>query len=195
MFKYFDCVDDLTFSVQITTLILLISQPYIYTIELTKIIVICAHERVLSGVLTIQMIPAVVTADSYVSSTVEQKQRRSSKIYIQTSASMTSLGRKNGAYAHRRSSAGSVLIGLISASPFSVTLNSISVRPVANVLHRGVMMSGTGGCTFGSEDRTIDIKAPAKDARSCVLLYAGVLCRRNADNQKGDPISRCGAAE
>lgn len=71
MFKYFDCVDDLTFSVQKNTLLLLISQPYIYIIELTKIIVTCAHERELSGVLTIQMIPAVVTADSYVRSTVE----------------------------------------------------------------------------------------------------------------------------
>lgn len=30
MFKYFDCVDDFTFSVQKTTLLLLIAQPYIY---------------------------------------------------------------------------------------------------------------------------------------------------------------------
>lgn len=71
MFKYFDCVDDFTFSVQKTTLLLLIAQPYIYTDELTKIIAICAPERIVSGVLTIQMIPAVVTADSYVCSTVE----------------------------------------------------------------------------------------------------------------------------
>lgn len=87
-------------------------------------------------------------------------------------------------HSHRCSSAGSVLMGRISGCPLSVMLNSICVPPLANGLHLGVITPGTGGWTFGSDDRTTDMNAPANDARNWELLYAGVLHERKEEDSK-----------
>lgn len=62
-------------------------------------------------------------------------------------------------------------------------LNKISVLPMLYVSQLGVMIPGTGGWTFGSDDFTMAMKEPANEALNSGLLRGVVLI-----NHKGKVI-------
>lgn len=72
-------------------------------------------------------------------------------------------------YLHRGKIALSVWKGRMSGAPLVVSLNSISVFPVAKVFQKGVMFSGSG-VVFGLRDVTMARKDSPNDVTKFGLL-------------------------